>query len=86
MKILLLVLVGIAWLVLPGALIGWISGFFDWQIIAAILWGLFILYTYPRSRRSWMGGSKVGILTYFLALVQAGIGGTVVFFVGQVTH
>jgi len=84
MKILLLVLVGIAWVGLPGALIGWISGFFNWQIVAAILWGLFILYTYPRSRRR--SGGKVDVLTYFLALIQAGVGGTAVFFVGQVTH
>ena len=84
MKILLLVLVCIAWVGLPGALIGWIAGFFDWHILAAILWGLFILYTYPRSRRRW--GGKVDALTYFLALVQAGIGGLVVFFIGNITH
>jgi hypothetical protein len=84
MKILLMLLFSIAWVAVPGALIGWIAGFFDWQIVAAILWGLFILYTYPRSRRRW--GGKVDALTYFLALVQAGIGGVVVFFVGQVTH
>ena len=56
-----LVLVGIAWVGLPGALISWITGFFGWHIVAAILWGLFILYTYPRSRRRW--GGKVDVLT-----------------------
>lgn len=84
MRILLLVLVGIAWVGLPGGLIGWIAGFFGWHIVAAILWALFILYTYPRSRRRW--GGRVDALTYFLAFIQAGIGGLVVFFVGQVTH
>lgn len=84
MMIILLVLASIAWVGLPGALIGWIAGFFDAHIFAAILWGLFLLYTYPRSRRRW--GGKVDALTYFLAFVQAGVGALVAFFVGQVTH
>ncbi len=84
MGIPILVLLAIAWVGLPGALIGWITGFFDFHIVAAILWGLFVLNTYPRSRRRW--GGKVDALTYFLAFIQAGIGGAVVFFVGQVTH
>ena len=84
MGIPILVLLAIAWVGLPGALIGWVTGFFDFHIVAAILWGLFVLNTYPRSRRRW--GGKVDALTYFLAFIQAGIGGAVVFFVGQVTH
>lgn len=84
MRILLLLLVGVAWVVVPGALIGWIAGFFGWHIVAAVLWGLFILNTYPRSRRRW--GGKADALTYFLAFVQACIGGLAAFFVGQVTH
>lgn len=84
MKILLLILLAISWVGLPGALIGWIAGFFDAHIVAAILWGLFVLNTYPRSRRRW--GGKVDALTYFLALIQAGMGGAAVFFVGQFTH
>ena len=87
MRIPFLVLVSlasVAWVGIPGALIGWIAGFFGWHVVAAVLWGLLILNTYPRSRRRW--GGKVDALTYFLAFVQAGIGGLAAFFVGQVTH
>jgi len=84
MKIPLLVLAAVAWVGVPGALVGWITGFIGLHIIGAVLWGLFILYTYPRSRHRW--GGKVDALTYFLAFVQAGIGGLVAFFVGELTH
>jgi hypothetical protein len=84
MRFLLLVLAGIAWVGLPGALIGWIAGFFNSHIVIAVLWGLFILYTYPRSRLRW--GGKVDALTYLLALVQAVIGGMTAFVVGEFTH
>jgi len=84
MVILVVALMVIAWVGVPGALIGWIAGFFDWQIYAAIAWAAFIFYTFQRSRRKEAG--RVDLLTYFLAFVQASIGGAIAFVVGHFTH
>ncbi len=61
---------------LPGALIGWLTGFIGWHPVAAIVWGLFIL----DFRRRNLG--KADAYTWFLA----GMAGLAVYFVGQVTH
>ena len=65
---------------IPGALIGLITGFFGFHLIAAIVGGIFFFITYPRSRRRW--GSKVDALTYLLALCGAVGGGLTCYFVG----
>jgi hypothetical protein len=77
-------LIILAWVGIPGALIGWIAGFFDWQIIAGLIWGIAIILTYPGLWRKRF--RRVGTLTYFLALVQAAAGWAIVFFVGNITH
>ena len=84
MDILLLPLVVIAWVSIPGALIGWIAGFFNWHIYAAILWGIVIIFTYPRAKVK--SDFKIDALTIFLALIQAGAGAAIVYFVGEITH
>lgn len=84
MDILLLPLVVIAWVSIPGALIGWIAGFFNGHIYAAILWGIIILITYPRAKVK--GGFKIDAVTVFLALVQALGGAAIAYFVGEITH
>jgi hypothetical protein len=84
MNILILGLIVLAWVGIPGTLIGWIAGFFNWQIFAGILWGIIIILTYPGLWRKRF--RKVGTLTYFLALFQAGLGFLIAFLVGNVTH
>jgi len=78
---LLLAILGVA---VPGALIGWIAGFFEVHLIAAIGWGLFVFFTYPRSRVRWAGGADA--FTYFLAFVGGCIGGLVAYFAGELLH
>ncbi len=85
MKPLLLYLpLAILWVAAPGALIGWIGGFFEVHLIAAIGWGLFVLFTYPRSRVRWAG--RADALTYFLAFVGGCIGGLATYFAGELLH
>jgi len=84
MDILLLPLVVIAWVSIPGALIGWITGYFNGHIYAAILWGLIILITYPRAKLK--GKRKLDKVTIILALLQAVAGGAITYFVGEFTH
>ena len=84
MDILLLPLVVLAWVAVPGALIGWIAGFFNVHLYAAIIWGLVILITYPRAKGK--GRFKLDRITVFLALVQAGAGAVITYFVGALTH
>jgi ABC-type Mn2+/Zn2+ transport system permease subunit len=84
MDILLLPLVVIAWVSVPGVLIGWLAGFLNWHLYAAILWGIIILITYPRAKGK--GKFKLDALTVFLAIIQAGAGGAIAYFVGAVTH
>ncbi|MBA7476312.1 hypothetical protein ES707_11696 [subsurface metagenome] len=66
---------------IPGAIIGLITGLFGFHLIAAIVIGIFIFITYPRSRRRW--GSEPDLLTYFLALCGAAGGGFACYFVGN---
>jgi len=66
---------------IPGAIIGLITGLFGFHLIAAIIIGIFIFITYPRSRRRW--GSEPDLLTYFLALCGAAGGGFACYFVGN---
>ena len=82
--ILILFLVGISWIVIPGTLIGWVTGYFDGHLIAAILWALFIMFVYARSRVKLDG--KIDRATFILGLIQAVLGGLLVFYIGQVTH
>ena len=84
MDILLLPLVVIAWVTVPGALIGWLTGFANWHPWAAICWALIILITYPRTKLR--NGNQIDFLTIFLALLQACTGGAITYIVGQVTH
>ncbi len=84
MEILLLIGVVVAWVCVPGALIGWIAGFFNWHIYAAVLWALIILITYPRSKKK--GRIKIDKFTIFLALIQAVTGGVITFIIGEITH
>ena len=72
-------LFGLAYIVAPGALIGFIAGLFGVHHIAAIVWGLLILWT---QARSWIRG-KVGARAYFLGAVMVIVGATSVFFVGN---
>ncbi len=79
--IILLRLLGFAIMgAIPGALIGLVTGFFGFHLIAAIFSGIFFFITYPRSRRRW--GSQVDAFTYFLALCGAVGGGLACYFVG----
>ena len=66
---------------IPGALIGVITGFFGFHLIAAIIGGIFFFITYPRSRIRW--GSAPNALTYFLALCGGVGGGLACYFVGN---
>jgi len=66
---------------IPGALIGLITGIFGVQLYAAIVLVIFILVTYPRSRRRW--GSKPDVLTYLNALCTAVGAGAACYFVGS---
>ncbi len=66
---------------IPGAIIGLITGLFGFHLIAAIVIGIFIFITYPRSRRRW--GSEPDLLTYFFALCGAAGGGFACYFVGN---
>ena len=80
----ILFLVGISWVVIPAVLIGWITGYFDRQLVAALLWGLAIMFIYSRSRVKLDG--KIDRATFILGLIQAVMGGLIVFYVGQATH
>ena len=80
----ILFLVGISWIVIPGVLIGWISGYFHGQLTAAILWGLFVMFVYARSRVKLDG--KIDRATFILGLIQAIGGGLLVYYIGQATH
>ncbi len=82
--IMILFLVGISWVVIPGALIGWITGYFDGHLIAGIFWALFVMFVYARSRVKLDG--KIDRATFILGLIQAVLGGLLVFYIGQVTH
>ncbi len=84
MDILLLPLVVIAWVAVPGALLGWLTGFINWHPWAAIFWALIILITYPRTKL--INDKKIDFLTIFLALIQACTGGAITYIIGQVTH
>ena len=75
-----LLLLGLAYVAVPGALIGLIAGLFGEHHIAAIVWGLLILLTHARS---WIGRGKVDALTYFLAAAQGIVGAMSAFFVGN---
>jgi len=65
---------------IPGALIGLVTGFFGFHLIAAIAGGVIFFLTYPRSRRRW--GANPDALTYFLALCGGVGGGFSCYFVG----
>jgi branched-subunit amino acid permease len=80
----ILFLVGISWVVIPAVLIGWLTGYADGQLIAAIIWGLIVIFIYSRSRVKLDG--KIDRATLILALIQAVMGGLIVFYVGQATH
>ena len=80
----ILFLVGISWVVIPAILIGWLTGYFDGQLVAAMLWGLIVIFIYSRSRVKLDG--KIDRATLILALIQAVMGGLIVFYVGQATH
>jgi len=69
---------------IPGALIGWITGFWKLHIIAAILVGLFFFITYPRSRPRW--GFRPDWFTYFNAICGAIGGALACYFAGQLLH
>ena len=84
MDILLLPLVVIGWVGVPGALLGWLAGYINWHLYAAILWAIIVLITYPRAKGK--GRFKLDGLTVFLALVQAGAGGVIAYYVGEITH
>jgi branched-subunit amino acid permease len=80
----ILFLVGISWVVIPAVLIGWLTGYADGQLIAAIVWGLIVIFIYSRSRVKLDG--KIDRATLILAIIQAVMGGLIVFYVGQATH
>ena len=80
----ILFLVGISWVVIPAVLIGWLTGYADGQLIAAIIWGLIVIFIYSRSRVKLDG--KIDRATLILAIIQAVMGGLIVFYVGQATH
>jgi branched-subunit amino acid permease len=82
--ILILFFVGISWVVIPALLIGWLSGYADGHLIAAILWGLIVIFIYSRSRVKLDG--KIDKATLILALIQAAMGGLIVFYIGQAIH
>jgi len=62
-------------------LIGWLTGYFNGHLWAAIAWGLFILFMYIRQARKWRDG-----LIFTLALIQAVAGGLITYYIGVVTH
>ena len=80
----ILFLVGISWVVIPGVLIGWITGYFNGQLVAAVLWALTVMFVYSRSRVKLDG--KIDRATFILGLIQAAMGGLIVFYIGQATH
>lgn len=82
--ILILFFVGISWVVIPAVLIGWLTGYADGHLIAAVLWGLIVIFIYSRSRVKLDG--KIDRATLILALVQGAMGGLIVFYIGQATH
>ena len=82
--ILILFLVGISWVVIPAVPIGWLAGYADGHLIAAILWGLIIIFIYSRSRVKLDG--KIDKATFILALIQGVMGGLIVFYIGRATH
>lgn len=84
MGFVLLGIVATAWVILPAILIGWIAGFWDLQIIAAAVWGLAIIIIYIRTQMK--SGMKFDLLIYFLAFIQACIGGLIVYYIALATH
>lgn len=83
-KVLLIPIFGVGFALMaaiPGAIIGAITGLFNFHMIAAIVGGILFFITYPRSRRRW--GSQPDTLTYFLALCGAVGGGLACYFVGN---
>lgn len=80
----ILFLVGISWVVIPAVLIGWLAGYADGHLIAAVLWGLIVVFIYCRSRVKLDG--KIDKATLILALIQGAMGGLIVFYIGQATH
>jgi hypothetical protein len=80
----ILFLVGISWIVIPGAIIGVITGYFEKHLVAAILWGLFVMFVYARSRVKLDG--KIDRATFILGLIQAVGGGLLVYYIGQAMH
>jgi hypothetical protein len=80
----ILFLVGISWVVIPAILIGWLAGYADGQLIAAVLWGLIVIFIYSRSRVRLDG--KIDRATLILALIQGAMGGLIVYYVGLATH
>jgi hypothetical protein len=65
----------------PGVLIGWLTGYFDGHLWAAILWGLCILFIYIRQARK-----RFDSVIFTLALVQAVAGGLITYYIGVITH
>jgi hypothetical protein len=81
----ILFLVGISWVVIPAILIGWLTGYAErGHLIAAVLWGLIVLFVYSRSRVKLDG--KIDRATLILGLIQGALGGLIVFYIGQATH
>ena len=80
----ILFLVGISWVVIPAVLIGWLAGYADGHLIAAVLWGLIVIFIYSRSRVKLDG--KIDRATLILAFIQAAMGGLIVYYIGQATH
>jgi uncharacterized protein involved in cysteine biosynthesis len=70
--------------VIPGAVIGVITGFFGFHLVTAIAGSVIVFFAYPASRRK--QGFKTDGLTYFNAFCTAVGGGLACFFVGSLIH
>lgn len=81
----ILFLVGISWVVIPAVLIGWLAGYGNnGHIIAAAVWAVVVIIVYSRSRVKLDG--RMDRATLILALLQAAMGGAIVYYIGLVTH
>ena len=74
----------IGWIIVPAVILGWVTGYFNGHIVASIVWGLIILYMYPRSARRW--GGRFDPAIFSLSLTQAVVGGLITYFIGVITH
>ncbi|HEY51207.1 MAG TPA: hypothetical protein G4O20_05315 [Dehalococcoidia bacterium] len=76
-RILKLVLWGFGYLVIlaiPGAIIGFVTGFFSYHRIAAVAGGVLFFILYPASRRKWGPGlDDITLLMAFCGSIGVGL-------------